>query len=104
VTASWIAAVRARETERPDRLFADPYAKDLAGDRGFAMMSASERVGGGENSFIPVRVRWFDDLVVAVVAAGVRQVVSLGAGLDTRAYRLDLPQDLDGTRWTGRRS
>ena len=57
-------------------------------------MAASERAGGGENSFIPVRVRWFDDLTVAAIAAGVRQVVLLGAGLDTRAYRLDLPADV----------
>ena len=94
-SAFWIAAVRARETERPDRLFTDPFARDLAGRRGFAVMAASERAGGGENRFIPVRVRWFDDLTVAAVAAGVRQVVLLGAGLDTRAYRLDLPADVD---------
>jgi methyltransferase (TIGR00027 family) len=93
-TAFWIAAVRARETERRDWLFADPYARDLAGQRGPAVMAASERATGGENAFIPVRVRWFDDLIVSA-AAQVRQVVLLGAGLDTRAFRLDLPADLD---------
>jgi methyltransferase (TIGR00027 family) len=95
-SAYWIAAVRARETEREDRLFADPYAADLAGQHGFATMAASERASGGENPFIPVRVRWFDDLAVTTTAAGVRQVVLLGAGLDTRPYRLDLPA---GTDW-----
>jgi methyltransferase (TIGR00027 family) len=94
-SAFWIAAVRARESERPDRLFDDPFARDLAGERGFTMMAASERASGGENTFIPVRVRWFDDLVVASAALGVRQVVLLGAGLDTRPYRLDLPADVD---------
>jgi methyltransferase (TIGR00027 family) len=94
-SAYWIAAVRARESERPDRLFDDPFARDLAGDRGFAVMAASERASGGENSFIPVRVRWFDDMTMAAVASGVRQVVLLGAGLDTRPYRLDLPDDVD---------
>jgi methyltransferase (TIGR00027 family) len=93
-TAFWIAAVRARETERRDRLFADPYARDLAGQRGSAVMAASERATGEENAFIPVRVRWFDDLIVSA-AAQARQVVLLGAGLDTRAFRLDLPTDLD---------
>jgi methyltransferase (TIGR00027 family) len=92
-TAFWIAAVRARETQRPDRLFADPYAHDLAGQRGPAVMAASERASGGPNAFIPVRVRWFDDLI-ASQAARVRQVVLLGAGLDTRAFRLDLPAGL----------
>lgn len=93
-TAYWIAAVRARESRRPDRLFDDPYAATLAGDRGPAVMAASERVSG-ENQFIPVRVRWFDDAVTAAVGDGVDQVVLLGAGLDTRAYRLPLPADLD---------
>jgi methyltransferase (TIGR00027 family) len=94
-TANWIAAVRARETRRPDRLFADPFAEALAGERGVAAMERSERASGGENPFIPVRVRWFDDAVLAAAAAGVRQIVLLGAGLDTRPYRLDLPSDLD---------
>lgn len=93
-TAFWIAAVRARETARQDRLFDDPYARDLAGTRGFAIMAASERASGGEAAQIPVRVRWFDDLVASTVAE-MRQVVMLGAGLDTRPYRLDLPADLD---------
>ncbi|HEV7707878.1 MAG TPA: SAM-dependent methyltransferase [Asanoa sp.] len=94
-TAHWIAAVRARETRRPDRLFADPLAEELAGAQGAAMMSRSEHASGGENRFIPVRVRWFDDATTAAVAAGIRQVVLLGAGLDTRPYRLDLPADVD---------
>jgi methyltransferase (TIGR00027 family) len=67
----------------------------LAGERGVTMMTNSERAGGGENRFIPVRVRWFDDAALAAVAAGVDQVVLLGAGLDTRPYRLDLPARLD---------
>jgi methyltransferase (TIGR00027 family) len=93
-SAFWIAAVRARESDRPDRLFADPWARDLAGGAGFETMARSERQAGGENTFIPVRVRWFDDLVLDRVGAGTRQVVLLGAGLDTRAYRLALPADL----------
>jgi methyltransferase (TIGR00027 family) len=94
-TAHWIAAVRARESARPDRLFDDPFAARLAGERGVKMMGASERASGGENAFIPVRVRWFDDAVIRAVGQGLRQVVLLGAGLDTRPYRLDLPDDLD---------
>ncbi|GLK99351.1 class I SAM-dependent methyltransferase [Dactylosporangium matsuzakiense] len=94
-SAFWIAAVRARETGRGAPLFIDPFAHDLAGDYGYATMAASERVAGGENAFIPVRVRWFDDLTMTSAAAGVRQIVLLGAGLDTRAYRLDLPADAD---------
>ncbi|MEV6900183.1 SAM-dependent methyltransferase [Amycolatopsis sp. NPDC051372] len=92
-SAFWIAAARARESERADRLFDDPFARELAGERGFATMAASERATGGENPYLPVRVRWFDDLATA--ARDVRQVVLLGAGLDTRPYRLNLPATLD---------
>ena len=49
---------------------------------------------GGENAVIPVRVRWFDDLIVSA-APTMWQVVLLGAGLDTRPYRLVLPADVD---------
>jgi methyltransferase (TIGR00027 family) len=90
-SAHWIAAIRARESERPDRLFDDPYARELAGEVGFAAMAASERLAGGENRFVPVRVRWFDDAILTALSGGVRQVVLLGAGLDTRAYRLAVP-------------
>ena len=34
-TARWVAYFRARESERPDALFHDPYAGRLAGERGF---------------------------------------------------------------------
>jgi methyltransferase (TIGR00027 family) len=39
-----------------------------------------------------VRTRFFDDYLIAAVAAGCRQVVLLAAGLDTRAFRLSWPQ------------
>src|SRR5947209_612366 len=45
-TARWAATYRARETERPDPLFRDPFARRLAGERGeevFAALPFSER-------------------------------------------------------------
>jgi methyltransferase (TIGR00027 family) len=95
-SAHWIAAVRARESRRDDRLFVDAFAADLAGDLGFAMMARSEEATGQENSYIPVRVRWFDDVVIAVTSDRIDQVVLLGAGLDTRPFRLEVPRRL---RW-----
>jgi methyltransferase (TIGR00027 family) len=95
-TANWIAAVRARESGRPDRLFEDPYAEPLAGPSGYAMMARSEQAAGGENRMVPVRVRWFDDAITAALAGGIRTVVMLGAGLDTRPYRLPL---VKGVHW-----
>jgi hypothetical protein len=56
-------------------------------------MTASERVTGGDNVGIVVRVRWFADTIRAAVDDGVRQVVLLGAGLDARPYRLPLDVD-----------
>lgn len=87
-TAYWIAAARARETERPDRLFADPYAERLAGERGRKILERT----GPDGRFIPVRTRYFDDVVVDWTGRHpYGQVVLLGAGLDTRAYRLPIP-------------
>jgi methyltransferase (TIGR00027 family) len=93
-TAHWIAAVRARESERPDALFRDPYAAILAGDAGRASLAASERASGGETHFLAVRTRFFDEVLCAESRAG-DAVVLLGAGLDTRAFRLPLPPDID---------
>jgi methyltransferase (TIGR00027 family) len=88
-TARWTAAVRAAETARPDRLLEDPWAADLAGAEGAAWLA--ERP---EASLLPIalRTRYFDDWLVDVVGSGgPRQVVLLGAGLDTRAFRLAWP-------------
>jgi len=94
-TAHWIAAARAREWERADRLFDDPCAAQLAGTVGRAALAASERASSGENAFLPIRTRFFDDLL-RTEAERLDQVVLLGAGFDTRAFRLTLPERL---RW-----
>jgi O-methyltransferase involved in polyketide biosynthesis len=53
-TAYWVAAGRAMESEAQDALFRDPYARALAGERGFAMLepgamalSAGAGIGAG---------------------------------------------------------
>ena len=88
-TAYWIAAVRAKESARPDRLFEDPHAEALAGSLGVEVLARSERATGGENPYLPVRTRFVDD-VLTIDGASCRQVVLLGAGFDTRAFRLPL--------------
>jgi methyltransferase (TIGR00027 family) len=90
-TARWTAAVRALETARPDRLFDDPWAAELAGPEGRAWIEART-----PESVLPIvlRIRYFDDWLQGVVAsAAIRQVVLLGAGLDTRSLRLPWPAD-----------
>jgi methyltransferase (TIGR00027 family) len=91
-TAGWIAAVRAHEQERTDRLFSDPWAAKLAGEKGWLWR---ERTTGGkdENEVgLVIRTRYFDDFLLQVTQEHqVRQVVILGAGMDTRAFRHHWP-------------
>lgn len=92
-TARWTAAVRAGERGRADALVDDPWAEVLAGDEGMAWLA-----GRTPESVVPIviRTRYFDDWLRSVVIEGsLRQVVLLGAGLDTRAWRLPWPA---GTR------
>jgi methyltransferase (TIGR00027 family) len=93
-----MAAARARESERPYRLFDDPFASALAGPEGFAWLERMEPIPGfgGPALYVVIRTRFFDDfLLYACWGAGVRQVVLLAAGMDARAFRLNWPA---GTR------
>ncbi len=93
LTSRWVAALRERESLRPDRLFDDPYAAALAGDAGRALAAAVEAdlpaMAGTRG--LAVRTRYLDDMLAAAVAEGVRQIVILAAGMDARAYRLPWP-------------
>jgi methyltransferase (TIGR00027 family) len=95
-TALMVAAIRAMETERADGLVRDPFAAELAGERGMAIARALPYLG--MMSFgIAVRSRFLDDLVAhALRNLGIDTIVSLGAGLDTRPWHLALPPAL---RW-----
>lgn len=93
-TARLTAAARAVETERTDRLFTDEFAARLAGQDGFALMEWFEQFSGGRNPVLPLRTRFFDEVIRTSVWEGpVRQVVLIAAGMDTRAFRLTWPPD-----------
>jgi methyltransferase (TIGR00027 family) len=98
LTSRWVAANRARETEAPHRLFADPFAAALAGEEGFALLSASQKTrpgaaADGPDPYLSIRTRFFDDaLMRAANEADLRQVVLLAAGMDARAFRLLWPR------------
>ncbi|MDQ6945132.1 MAG: class I SAM-dependent methyltransferase [Actinomycetota bacterium] len=84
---------RAMESERSDALFHDPCATDLVGPRGKEIAKKMGRSGWA----VTVRTRVLDDLLLRTLREHqVHTVLSLGAGLDARPYRLDLPGDL---RW-----
>jgi methyltransferase (TIGR00027 family) len=91
-TARWVAMYRAMESERPDALFRDPYARRLAGEKGAEILRA-RRVRSWAWPHI-VRTAIFDDLILRCVAEGADAVLNLAAGLDARAWRLDLPPSL----------
>ncbi|MEU7697885.1 class I SAM-dependent methyltransferase [Streptomyces sp. NPDC015492] len=89
-TAQWTAAARALETEREDRLFADPYARTVADEIGFELLE--RYAGGGTVPFLAIRTTYLDRAIVNTVRErGIRQVVFLAAGMDTRFFRLPWP-------------
>jgi len=95
-TARWVAVYRAMETERPDRIFSDPFARRLAGERGQAIVDEMKR-GKSMAWAMIVRTALFDELILkAIRTEKVDLVVNLACGLDARAWRLDVPSDL---RW-----
>jgi len=95
-TARWVALYRAMESERPDALFRDPYARKLAGERGERIL-ASMRKGRAWAWPMIVRTAVMDELILrAIERDGVGTVLNLAAGLDTRPYRLPFSPAL---RW-----
>jgi methyltransferase (TIGR00027 family) len=102
-TAEYMALFRAVETaERPNRrLFEDPYAISLLSGvlKALAEMTSLPLVGRLVPAFLDfgwpytrssgvIRTRMIDDLVREAIHAGAQQLVLLGAGFDSRAYRL----------------
>jgi len=86
-TALGVCAVRVWESKKDpsERLIYDPFAAVLCGDDS-PEFPLQEEVGQSKEfwmDFIGVRSHWIDQEVVVA-----EQLVILGAGLDTRAYRL----------------
>lgn len=96
-TALGMAYVRARESARPNHLFDDPYASAFVAASPDTFEERREPdddrtdVGAAFAMHAIIRTRYYDDYLLA---ANLRQVVLLAAGLDTRAFRLPWP---DGT-------
>lgn len=88
-TAKFMAAFRAIETQRLDGLFTDPFAAQLAGQEAIeaAIHHLEEEEKEGK-PFVSVRTRFFDDFLNKY-SNNVRQVVLLGSGMDTRAFRIN---------------
>jgi methyltransferase (TIGR00027 family) len=107
-TAVMVAAARAFETDQPDALIRDPFAKLLVTNAGAGVLweamldpaiTAMVEALDAETAAIirhmrgyqAVRTNFFDMYFANAVSDGIRQVVILASGLDSRAYRLDWP-------------
>jgi methyltransferase (TIGR00027 family) len=99
-TALGAAICRLIEQYQPEktRLFYDPVAKELVGGsvrilmkfasmRNFTMKQ-TDAVAKGIYGVQICRTRYIDDVVQATISQGIKQLVILGAGYDTRPYRL----------------
>jgi methyltransferase (TIGR00027 family) len=93
-TARWVAVYRARESDRPDALFRDPFARRLAGERGEEIAASLPFSDKNEWSWT-ARTYLFDLFIADQVQRGVDTIVNLAAGLDARPYRMSLPAALD---------
>jgi len=92
-TARWVAIFRAEESERPDAVFHDPFARRLAGEKGEQIANAIEFGRKNSWSFV-ARTYSFDEFIMQHVEQGYDMIVNLAAGLDARAYRMQLPKTL----------
>jgi methyltransferase (TIGR00027 family) len=103
-TALLIAYARAQESLRADRKLDDPLAAGFIEAIGDSASGAAGLPPGGPlagygsstlwNAFgfyWTERTVFYDQQILKAVAAGCRQLVLLGAGLDSRAFRLGLP-------------
>src|SRR5512133_746902 len=91
-TAFMAAAYRAIETDLPNAMFNDPLAAKLAGEQGRKIIGSLPKrafIGGWT---VVIRTKIIDEFIQVAIAEGVDTILSLGAGLDTRPYRLELPE------------
>jgi methyltransferase (TIGR00027 family) len=102
MTAVGVAAIRAAETSRPDRLFDDPYAAGFVQAAAYVRPGATARPTDDEvrrrrrlTTWIAIRTRFLDEVATDACRGPCRQVVIVGAGLDARAFRVAWPT---GTR------
>lgn len=106
VTALGLAAARSVDSSRSDRLIEDRFARSLYEAAGAELgmllewpaetssVTDTQALHLHGSRYIGLRTRFYDDVISAAVAAGAEQVILLGAGLDTRAFRLSLPSAL----------
>src|ERR1700757_1888213 len=111
VTATMVAAARAVASRVDRPLIDDPYAEPLVRAVGVDLLTrlATGEVNAGDLNDVhdgatgsagamsrmadnmAVRTKFFDEFFLDATNAGIKQVVILASGLDSRAYRLPWP-------------
>lgn len=95
-TAFMAAAYRAIETDRPNAMFHDPLAAKLVGEQGRKIVGSLPKqafIGGWT---VVMRTKIIDEFIQVAIDEGVDTILNLGAGLDTRPYRME---QLKSVRW-----
>ena len=100
-TAEEVALIRFLESRKPEdeRICYDPYAVRFIRPETLAKLQQKPEAGTdlekqkstlfrGVANTVVARVRYFDDMVQKAAEDGLEQLVILGAGYDTRAYRM----------------
>ncbi|TMW69207.1 hypothetical protein Poli38472_001363 [Pythium oligandrum] len=94
-TCLMTAYLRAAESKRDNAICQDPFAEALSGDAGAALLSVVSKWAPRESQlsdYVVLRTRFIDEALVHRDPA-IQQVVILGAGLDSRAYRMKALSD-----------
>lgn len=94
-TAYWVAYYRAQESDRRDAMFHDPLARKLVGEHGKNIAESMPAISRYTEWSVVSRTVIIDRFIEKCLSAGVDAVLNLGAGLDARPYRMDLPATLE---------
>ena len=97
-TAEEVTLVRIIESTKPEdeRICYDPLAIHFIGHKTLELLQKDPEIEKGKQTVfkgvantIAARVKYFDDFVKESINEGIEQLVILGAGYDTRAYRIE---------------
>lgn len=95
-TAIWVAYYRALESDQPKPLFKDHLAKILVGERGKQIAGIMKKISPHVRWSVVIRTCIIDSYIQKLITEeGIETVINLGAGLDTRPYRMQLPHSLN---------
>jgi methyltransferase (TIGR00027 family) len=97
-TSLFIAAARSIETkkQKKERLFEDPYAELLAGNEGFNLLKQAQLSFPALQETVAFRTYFIDKCLYEwIIEGNIKQLILLGSGMDTRAWRLPFKKNVN---------